>query len=311
VSIKLGLAGAAMTVILSFAPAQAAPPRNGVIAYSFVEQPDGTCDGCGDRPPGSGRSWIEIVHADATHRRRLPCTTGLLAACRDRLPRFSSDGKRLAILNNEEIVITGLHGEVARRIPASAGSMAWAPGGDRIAYTQSFLDSDNAVHHAVFVTRLGGSARPLAPAADADAFGLTWSARGVLAWERVDGRRGVYTSGPRGQDVHRILPAQDLPRLPRWSYDGRHLAYACGSALCAVRADGSGRRVLTRHCDMEFDPGGWMAWSPDGRYVACMSPRSGNLITVRLATQERRVVRKRPDSGDFLPTDVDWRPRGL
>jgi hypothetical protein len=59
---------------------------------------------------------------------------------------------------------------------------------------------------------------------------------------------------------------------------------------------------------MEFDPGGGMAWSPDGRFVACTSRASGDLITVRLATDERRIVRRRPDSASFLPIDVAWRP---
>jgi hypothetical protein len=115
-------------------------------------------------------------------------------------------------------------------------------------------------------------------------------------------------SGPRGEDWRRILPAQDLARLPRWSYDGSRLAYACGGFLCAARADGSNRRLLTRRCLMEFDEYGGMAWSPDGRSVACMGGRFGDLITVRLDTKDWRIVRRRPDSADFLPFEVAWRP---
>lgn len=301
IGLVLGLA------MLSAAPAQAAPVRNGVIAYSFVEQPSGPCDGCDDTPSG-GRSWIELVQPDGTRRRRLPCTTGSFASCHDLRPRFSYNGERLAILNQDEIVITRMGGEVVRRIAASAAAMAWAPDGERIAYTSSFQDSRKVVHHRIYITRLGGAPRALAPAADVDPFGLTWSGRNELAWERVSGRRGVYVSGPRGQDVRRILPAQDFPRFPRWSRDGQRVAYACGTALCAARSDGRRRRVLTRQCVMDFDHGA-MAWSPDGRFVACIDRRNANLITVRLSTGKRRLVRRRPDSAAFLPTDIDWRPR--
>jgi hypothetical protein len=145
-------------------------------------------------------------------------------------------------------------------------------------------------------------------ARDVDPSGLSWSAQGLLAFERTAGRRGVYVVRPRGGKARWILPAQDLPRLPRWSYDGRRLAYACGNALCAAAPDGSQRRLLTRRCNMEFDPGGGMAWSPDGRWVACTSRAWGHLIAVRVATGERRILRRRPDSARFLPIDVAWRP---
>jgi hypothetical protein len=128
--------------------------------------------------------------------------------------------------------------------------------------------------------------------------------------ERVGRRRGVYVSEPDGGRLRRILPAADLPRLPRWSHDGRRLAYACGAtlaALCAVRPDGSRRELLTRRCNMEFDPGGGMAWSPDGRYVACASRLGGDLVTVRLQDDTQKVVRRRPPSARFLPTDITWR----
>jgi hypothetical protein len=86
------------------------------------------------------------------------------------------------------------------------------------------MDSRRVVHHALIVTRLGRSYESAAVREGRRSVGISWSSRGRLAGERVSGRRGVYTSGPRGGHVRRILPAQDLARLPRWSHDGRRLA---------------------------------------------------------------------------------------
>jgi WD40-like Beta Propeller Repeat len=286
----------------------AAPPRNGVIAYSFVEQGSGYCDGCEDRPVEGLRSWIELVRPDGSRHRRFPCTTGSFDTCNDGTPVFSPDGTRLAVLNRDEIVIASLNGRVLRRIPVRAPAVAWSPDGRRLAFTLNYTVPPTPSRFAVYVTRLGGSPRQVSGARNVAPFSLSWSARGLLAWEKRGRRPGVYVSGPRGENRRRILPAQDLARLPRWSYDGSRLAYACGGFLCAVRADGSNRRLLTRQCLMEFDEYGGMAWSPDGRSVACMGGRFGDLITVRLDTKDWRIVRRRPDSADFLPYEVAWRP---
>jgi dipeptidyl aminopeptidase/acylaminoacyl peptidase len=298
-----------MTFAAAPATSRGSAPRNGPIAYSFVEQVDGPCFECQGEEEVTRlpRSWIERVSWRGGRRTRLPCTTGSFESCRDWLPVYSPNGKRLAIVNRGEIVIARPSGDVLRRIPVAAAAVAWSPDGRRIAYTKSYTDGRKAVHFALFVTRLGGTARPVPRARDVDAFGLTWSSRGLLAWERVSGRRGVYVSGPGGGRLRRILPAQDLPRLPRWSYDGRRLAYACGEALCVADAVGNSRRVLTRRCHVEFDLGGGMAWSPDGRYIACTS-FSGDLIIVRLHDRKRMIVRRRPPSANFLPSEITWRP---
>ena len=284
----------------------AARPANGLIAYSMHEQAEGVCDGCDDRPPARTRSWIELVRPDGTHRRRFPCTTGAFETCHDRGPAFSPDGRRLALVNDEEIVIARSNGEVLRRIQLDAIAIAWSPDGLRLAYTGQYADPAAPTPYArqaIYVTTMSDPTSPLTVARDIYPWGLSWSSRGLLAWEKLRGRRGIYVSDPQGQHRRRILRTHSLA-LPSWSFDGGRLAYVCELHWCAVRADGSGKRVLARRCSADSDVGG-MAWSPDGREVACVG-RFGDLITVQLGTGDRRIVRRRSLSGSFLPEEITW-----
>ena len=288
------------TVVAVGTAALLAPPAvgetaNGVIAYSMVEQ-------------SGPRSWIELVRPNGEARRRFPCTTGAFASCRDSAPAFSRDGRRLAVTNGREIVVARLNGHLLRRIPVAAITVAWAPGGRRLAYTAEYADAAAPmphVRHAVYVTALDEPARRRAVARDVDPWGLSWSSRGLLVWEQIGDRRGIYVGDAHGQDSRRIRRTRSSAHVPRWSFDGGRLAYECEPYWCTVRPDGTRRRLLDRRCSTGSDLGA-LAWAPDGRRAACIGRRSGDIISVRLGAGERSLVRRRSLSGRFLPDQLAW-----
>lgn len=110
----------------------------------------------------------------------MSAAAGSFDSCRDWLPVYSGDGKRLAIVNRSEIVIPRANGDILRRLPVSAGAVAWSPDGRRIAYTKSYTDPA-PVRFSVFVTDLRGSASERMSVRNVDPFSLSWSSRGLLA----------------------------------------------------------------------------------------------------------------------------------
>jgi dipeptidyl aminopeptidase/acylaminoacyl peptidase len=287
----------------------AATPANGLIAYGMAAQDDGTCDGCEEEPSRPPRRWVELVRPDGTHRRRFPCTSGRFETCRDGAPAFSPDGRRIALVSGaNEVVVARLNGEVLKRIAVSSTlSVAWSPDGRRLAYSDSYVDPDHPkpyARHAIYITRLATPERRVMAVRDIDAFGFGWSSRGLLAWGKDLPRADIYVSDSRGKHRRLVVRTDSLAHLPRWSPDGRWLGYVCDVRWCAVRPDGTGKRRLSRRCTVEFEVDG-MAWSPDGRQLACFG-RGADLITVRLGTDERRIVKRVGTSGRFSPEDIAW-----
>jgi Tol biopolymer transport system component len=89
----------------------------------------------------------------------------------------------------------------------------------------------------------------------------------------------VYVADLAGGDAQ---PVADAPSaIPRWSPDGRHIAYALDrgidSTVRVVEADGSGARTIA-------SPGGWPFWFPDGN-------RIGYLAIGTDGNEEVRIVR--------------------
>lgn len=136
---------------------------------------------------------------------------------------------------------------------------------------------------------------------------VAWSRQGRLAWtamwERVG--NGLWVGDTAGRGTARI--AKEAYSVS-WSPDGSRMAFLGGQALNVIDADGGRRRVLTRACAIGSDDEGGVAWSPDGREIACHS-RRGSLVVLNLVTMRLRKVATWRRFGDGSVGDISWQAR--
>jgi Tol biopolymer transport system component len=198
-------------------------------------------------------------------------------------------------------------GTLVRVVPGtrSASDPDWSPDGELIAYSEGFA--------GIYVVRRDGSGRRLV--ADA-ASSPSWSPDGKriafmrdVCEERDDsGACGlaqgnpyeVFTVGVDGRDARRLTFHDDYDGDPAWSPDGEWIAFACGSAICVMRPDGSGRRVVPQSNDL-----GDVSWLPDGETLVARrfarDYRYGmEIVTVDVSSGEQRPVVSRLGH-DFAP----------
>ena len=96
---------------------------------------------------------------------------------------------------------------------------------------------------------------------------------------------------------------------PRWSPDGRRIAYLLRNRLWIMNADGSGQRRLNGHATGGAD------WSPDGKWLAFAAPGcTGGPVVYRIAATGGKAV---PEvlfpaecKGQPLPTEKPEPARG-
>lgn len=94
--------------------------------------------------------------------------------------------------------------------------------------------------------------------------------------ERGGGGQQLVSIGADGQRKQALTSGDDFDSCPRFSPDGRQLAFASTRGgnfdIFVMTAEGRGAMSLTDHPGLDLHP----AWSPDGRRIAYTSLRSGN-----------------------------------
>jgi hypothetical protein len=165
-------------------------------------------------------------------------------------------------------------------------SIDWSPNGEQLALSVTSFLRANAFNGLHTVNRATGRDQQILNCAppECDWFDLDWS---------PDGSRLAFVSGPTGgggtQNTviylintdgtgRTVLNTRTVGRdlSPSWSPNGKWIAYAGadegGSAIYAVRVDGSQGRLLARH-------GSGPAWSPDGTTIAYRTKCGVKLIS--------------------------------
>ena len=298
-----------------FAGAESASAaRSGLLAYS-VDEGEETCDQCGpdaENITSLGGAWVETVRPDGTHRRRIGCVYRRPRGCRYGDPTFSHDGRRLAVNGRQGLVVMTPSGKRIARIKNDAWfhSPTWAPGDRKLAFARVLPGEeapDGTTVAGVFLTDLRGRERLLNRA---DTFSVSWSRQGRLTWTSPTPHEGewphIWVGNPDGSQATRVARKGDTPD---WSPDGRQVAFTChreARGLCVVSAKGGPVRFITRRCISGFDDYTGIAWSPDGKEIACESTRGG-LIAVNLRTRTIRAI-VRPGRMRADIEEIDWQP---
>jgi Tol biopolymer transport system component len=258
-------------------------------------------------------SELYVVGRDGKRLRRL--TRG----ARDFFVSWSPDGTTLAFARSPRSGKSGPNVFLVRRdgarlhrlVRATSWSSvpAWSPDGREIA----FAGRIPSVGEGVFVAGRDGARPRLVFQVPKSLDGATVVARNDLtdlSWS-PDGTRLLFLL----QDWLYVLrlPDGEATRLPargytpKWSPDGRSIAFVQFCRLAVIADDGSGMPADPFHC---AQPGGVISapsWSPDGkRIVSAACPLSGCAVLV--ADAERgAVVSVRLIAFGFLPA---WSPDG-
>ncbi|HUR97701.1 MAG TPA: hypothetical protein VMZ26_06475, partial [Pyrinomonadaceae bacterium] len=77
----------------------------------------------------------------------------------------------------------------------------------------------------------------------------------------------IYTIRIDGTNLKQITSGDKSNSSPRWSPDGKRLAYATGGDIWTMEPDGDGRKQITRISSGAGNP----VWSPDGKWIAFSS----------------------------------------
>ncbi len=124
---------------------------------------------------------------------------------------------------------------------------------------------------------------------------------------------GIYVMNDDGSDRHKITDGKD--RCPCWSGDGTQIAFerslekdAQRYQLFIMNADGTNQQQLTY--SNEGTKNGSPAWSPDGRYLAFKSNRSGRVEIHVMDMQTQNITQLtgiEEETGSHSP---HWSPDG-
>ncbi len=238
----------------------------------------------------------------------------LTAAADDQSPSVSPDGKKIAFLSNrdgsEDIYVMDADGSHVVRLTQTAdkeGPPVWSRNGRTLRFLVS--DKDLSRIYAIdlkkrTVTQIGQVPGRGVRIAN-DGMRVLWA---LGTWTEVQ----LMESDLNGANVRQLTEGKSVVWSPRWSPDGRRIAFTSRSAVDGVNihlmnADGSESHQLT-HFNPEHAQS--PAWSADGRRLAIQADteKRAHIWIVDVATGAARKLAAHDELFvDELPA---WFPDG-
>jgi Tol biopolymer transport system component len=131
----------------------------------------------------------------------------------------------------------------------------------------------------------------------------------------------IYIVGVDGEGMWRLTDSAENDSEPAWSPDGSRIAFARGfdptgngvavltceqtSDILVIQVDGNPHEINLTNGWRGTDP----AWSPDGRFIAFTSDRTGNFAIYTMFSDDGRNV-KQLTYDDWADADPSWSPDG-
>ncbi|MBI5670871.1 MAG: PD40 domain-containing protein [Chloroflexi bacterium] len=206
---------------------------------------------------------LYVMDAAGRHVRQITFTG------RDWRPRWSPDGTRLLYIHGfNEIYVMNVDGSGSRYVTVGFGP-EWSPDGRQIVY---YVNQPNSLSSDIHLSDADGRNRRNLTNNVANDWGPSWLPDGnsVAFISSREGNPRVYvldtacTLSARQPDtcVHLLNLSSAINRTPRWSPDGRQLAfdsiYQWQSQLYFVNADGTNLRRIRNPAGNDLYP----VWSP-------------------------------------------------
>jgi len=167
-------------------------------------------------------------------------------------------------LLNWDIVIPLGGGKPFKLVDMPAGRGTWSPDGKKAVFYSS--DGICAVPVSPNTGHSTGSPRKLLDGKYLYAFNVSWSPDGhkfVFERKDKDATGDIYTLSVKDGTLTEITNDPIREFLPKWSPDGKSIAYKRGYETWVVPAQGGSPKKISTHKDR------LLSWTPDSKWLVC------------------------------------------